>query len=251
MNTLKLIYLNLSFFLLFLLFSAIYIPVAIFVVFFLSLFSSKRSSMRRFHFAIAWYGLVIVSVLPFPLVRIQYKDYFKDTVFGPYIFVCNHRSFSDAFLVSRPCISSEAIQVGNTWPFRIPVIGFLARLAGFLNISEMPFEQFSKRAGELLDKGISIVAFPEGTRSGDNKMNQFYSSIFRVALETRRPIVPICISGNEHIPHRGTLLLRPGLIKIHKMPALQWNDFKHMNAYLLKNKIRNIIAIELNVIEGV
>ena len=249
MNALKSIYLNVSFYLLFLLFTAIYIPLAIFVIFFLSLFSSKRSSMKRLRFAISWYGFIIVSVLPFPLVRIQYRDYFKNNVSGPYIFVCNHRSFSDGFLVSKPCISSEAIQVVNTWPFSIPVIGFFAKLAGYPSVNEMPFEQFSKRVTELLDKGISIVAFPEGTRSGGKKINQFYSSIFRVVLKAHYPIVPICISGNEHIPSRDTLLLRPGLIKIHKMPALEWTDYKHMNAFKLKNKIRNIIACELDVIE--
>ena len=249
MNALKLLYLNVSFYLLFILFTIIYIPLAAFVIIFLSLFSSRRSAIRRFHFAISWYAFVIISIFLFPLVRIQYKDCFNN-IPGPYIFVCNHRSALDVFLASRPCIGDESIAVVNPWPLRIPIIGSVAKLAGYLSIKEMAFEEFSKRARELLGKGISIVAFPEGTRSGEKKMNQFYSPIFRIALETHRPIVPICISGSEHIPSRGSLLLRPGLIRIHKMPALQWGDYKDTNAYMLKNKVRNIMAGELAVIEG-
>ena len=247
MNVLKLIYLNTTFYLLFILFSAISIPLLSLFVAFLSLFLSHRNTMKRFRRAISWYGAVIIRILSFPLVRVFYKDYSKDKGKGPYIFVCNHRSSSDPFLIA--CLPYECIQIVNTWPFRLPVLGIFAKWAGYLNVKRMQFKEFSCKTIELLRQGVSIVAFPEGTRSANKKIGQFHSSIFRVALQAQCPIVPICISGNENIPPRGSLLLHQGIIKMHKLPCLQWEQYKDLGPFKLKNKVRDIIASELAAME--
>ena len=180
-------------------------------------------------------------------MRILYKDYGVNHPVGPYLFISNHRSASDAFLMAH--LSYESIQVVNIWPFRIPVIGFFAGLAGYLSIKEMSFDEFSQRAFELLKQGVCVITFPEGTRSENKKMGRFHSSIFRVALQSRCPIVPLCICGNENIPRKGSLLLRPGIVRMHKLPALQWEDYKNLSPFKLKNKVRNIIADELAAME--
>ena len=249
MKAFKLIYLNIVFYALFILFSIISIPLCALYVFFLSFYSSRRSTMKRIRLLIGWYALVIIRIIPFPLIKIQYKNYLENNIPGPYIFVCNHRSSSDPFLAASPVMPHECVQVVNIWPFKIPIIGPLARIAGYLSVKEMPFEEFSRKTSKLLSQGVSILVFPEGTRSGSKKMNQFYSSIFRVALKTQYPIVPICISGNEHIPARGSFLLRPGIIKIHKLSAFQWKDYKNLTPFVFKNRVRNIIAEELATIE--
>jgi len=248
MYELKLVCLNTIFYLSFIAFSMISIPLFVLFITSLSLLVSKRLVMKKFRRAISWYGAIIIRLLPFPFIRILFKDYGKKALKGPFLFVCNHRSASDAFLMS--CIPYECVQVVNIWPFQIPVIGILARLAGYLNINKMPFEKFSQRACELLKQGVSIIAFPEGTRSGNGNMGQFHGSIFRVGLMSRCPIVPICISGNENIPQRGSLLLRPGTIKVHKLPALGWKEYQKLNPFKLKNKVRDIIAGELAVMEA-
>jgi len=247
MKTLKLIYFNIVFYTLFLLFSVFSIPILSLSVIFLGLFSSHRSTMKRFRRAINWYGNVIIRVLPFPFVRFKYKDYAKNKGRGPYIFVCNHRSSSDPFLIG--CLPYELIQIVNTWPFRLPVLGIFARWAGYLNVKRMQFKEFSYKTIELLRQGVSIVAFPEGTRSRNKKIGQFHSSIFRVALQAQCPIVPICISGNEDIPPRGSLLLHQGIIKMHKLPGLEWEQYKDLGPFKLKNKVRDIIASELAAVE--
>jgi len=203
--------------------------------------------MRRVRRAISWYGKIIIRILPFPLIRVRYKNYVKNDVPGPYILVCNHQSASDPFLMA--CLPYECVQVVNIWPFRIPILGMFARFAGYLSVNEMSFEEFSRRVVDLLKKGVCIIAFPEGTRSGGKQMGNFHSSIFRIALQSQCSIVPLCISGNENIPSRGSLILYPGIIKVHKLPALQWEKYKDLKPVNLKNKIRNIIAEELAVMD--
>lgn len=248
-ETLILICFNFIFYLLFIIFSITGIPVFSAIVAIQSIFISHREGMKKFRRAISWYGLGVIKVIPFPFVRVFYKDLDKSDCSGPFIFVCNHRSASDPFLMA--CIPYEFVQVVNIWPFKLPVLGFMARAAGYLSVREMPFEEFSGKATELLKQGVSIVAFPEGTRSADGTLGQFHSSIFRVALTSGYPIAPVCITGNEKIPARGTLLLKPGTIRIHKLPHLKFKDFKGLSPYKLKTHVRRIIAGGIEAMEGI
>jgi 1-acyl-sn-glycerol-3-phosphate acyltransferase len=232
---------------LFLLFSAIGIPILTVFVTTLSIFISHRTTMKRFRRAISWYGRLVTSI-PFPFIKLCYEDHSNGETEGPYIFVSNHRSSTDAFLMCL--LPYEAVQIVNTWPFHIPVLGFYARLSGYLNIKQMPSDLFFETACRLLQSKVSIIFFPEGTRSGGKQMGNFHGAAFRLALMSKIPIVPICISGNENIPPRGSVLLRPGTIRVRRLPAITWNDYKDFNAFSLKNRVREIISRELQCMES-
>jgi len=247
-EALILICFNTIFYILFIMFSFLGIPLLSLIGAFQYIFISHRNAMKKFRRAISWYGLVIVKVLPYPFVMVRYEDLDKTKIAGPFIFACNHRSASDPFLMA--CLPYEFVQVVNIWPFKLPVLGFMAKWAGYLSVREMPFESFSKKAAVLLNDGVSIVAFPEGTRSADGSLGQFHGSIFRVALQTGSPVVPVCITGNEKIPARGTLLLRPGTIKIHKLSPITHDEYRGFTPYKLKNMVRQLIADEIEVMEG-
>ncbi|MBI4848348.1 MAG: 1-acyl-sn-glycerol-3-phosphate acyltransferase [Nitrospirae bacterium] len=223
------------------------IPVLIIFVTLIALVAPKRYVMKRFRRAISWYGKGM-ALVPFPFVRVRYEDHSKGNSQGPYIFVSNHRSASDAFLMS--VLPHEAIQVVNIWPFRIPVLGFFARFAGYLNIRVMDHELFLEKAAKLLDDKVSIIFFPEGTRSGGREMGSFHGSAFRLALQTNASIVPICITGNENMPPKGSWLMKPGTIKIRRLPAIQPQDYKGANVFTLKNRVREIMGRELDSMEG-
>ena len=243
LNFITLLLLNTQFYILFLLCTFICIPIFSIIVAAQALFLSHRSTMKRFRRAIKWYGTIIIKVLPLPFVRIIYEDVDQDKSIVQCIYICNHIASSDPFLMA--VLPLDLIQIVNKWPFRIPILGIFARLSGYLSVNEMSFENFSDRVSSLLAQGISIAAFPEGTRSGGKNMGQFHGAMFRIALQTRHPIVPVCITGNEKIPLKGSLLIRPGKIRIRKLKALKWDDYKKMTPFKLKNLVRNILAKEM------
>ncbi len=248
-NALKIAWLNVSFYPLFLLFSVVSIPILSLAGLVSWLFLPKRILQRRFRRAISFYGAVVIRVLPYPLVRIDYVDDDPATADGPLVFVCNHRASSDAFLLA--CLPFECVQVVKDWPLRLPVLGPYAKWAGYLSVTELPFEEFSRRAAGLIAQGACVAGFPEGTRSGTLALGPFNSALFRVALETRCSIVPLCISGNEDVPRRGSLLLRPAVIRIRKLPAIRGADFGHMNAYKLKHHVRDVMAEALTRLDAI
>ena len=229
-------------------YSLVTIPTAIFYVLAMAIFSTHRSTIERIRRFIGFWAMG-VSYFTLPFVKVRYRSSKKNDKTGPSIYVCNHRSFLDGFLVAHPCWKYESIQVVNIWPFRIPVIGWIARLAGYLNVNSMSFDDFSNIARRLIEEGVSIVCFPEGTRSKDKTTGAFHSSMFRIALQTNCSIVPVCISGNETVLRRGNIMLRPGVVKVHELPALQWEEYKDMTSFQLKNKVRERIVRELSVME--
>jgi 1-acyl-sn-glycerol-3-phosphate acyltransferase len=242
----KLILLNLYFYTFFILLSSIVIPMLTLLVAVSRIFQSHRKTMRRFRRAISWYGKIIAAI-PYPFIKLRYEDHAKNGIDGPYIFVCNHRAASDAFLMC--VLPYEVVQIVNVWPFRIPVLGLYAKFSGYLNIRMMSHEQFMEKATKLLSEKTSIVFFPEGTRSKDGTMGSFHGAAFRLALETKASVVPLCITGNERIPPKGSLLLRPGTIQVRRLPAIPWNEYKDLNAFAFKNRVWNVINAELSVME--
>jgi 1-acyl-sn-glycerol-3-phosphate acyltransferase len=239
---------NIYFYIAFLLVSALVIPVLTSFVTFMGLFLSTRKTMKRFRRAISWYGKAVVAIA-FCFIKLRYEDISNgDRLQEPFIFVCNHRSTSDAFLMC--VLPYEVIQIVNSWPFRIPVLGFYARWSGYLNINNMQSEVFFEKASGLLKEKVSIVFFPEGTRSGGRKVGNFHGAAFRLALKSKAPIVPLCISGNENIPPKGSLLLHPGTIRVRRLPAIGWDDYKDLSVFALKNMVRERIIRELNHMEN-
>ena len=243
MRILKIAFLNLFFYTFFIIFSLIAFINLGSLIILLLLFLSKRKIFKFLRQAIRLYGAVIIRILPFPLIRINYKNCSRNDPPGPYLFVCNHRAASDPFFMA--VFPYEIVQVVNIWPFRLPALGIIAKIAGYLSVREMPYTEFANKTRKLIAEGVSIAAFPEGTRSRDKSIGQFHSAIFRTAIETHAAIVPVCITGNELVPPIGSPFLRPGIIKIHRLPALTWDEYRTFSAFKLKNYCRDIMAKEV------
>lgn len=206
----------------------------------------RRKTLRLVRRTISYYGATILRC-GWPLVRVRYVDHAPGEA-PPFVYVANHRSASDAYLMA--CLPCEAVQVVNIWPFRIPFLGAVARIAGYLSVREMPLENFLRRGTELLSQGVSVIAFPEGTRSGSRTMGPFHGSAFRLAIHAGARIAPLAISGNENIPRRGSLWLRPGRIAIHKLPALDAAQYQTLGAFRLKSVAQAMIRQHLDRMEG-
>jgi 1-acyl-sn-glycerol-3-phosphate acyltransferase len=247
-NFLKKLVLNLSFYTLLIPFSLVAVPVLTLFIAVQAPFVGHLGAMRLFRRAIRWYGFVVIYLLPRPLVRVRFENHSGGPIPDPSIVICNHRSSSDPFLMAVLPLD-QAVQVVNTWPFRLPLWGPMAKWAGYLGVNDMPVEEFFGRASAMLKQGVSVIAFPEGTRTRTMEVGPFHGTLFRLALETRAPILPLCILGSERVPPRGTMVLNPGPVVLRSLPPVTWDQYKDLTAFQLKNKVRELIARELVVME--
>lgn len=213
----------------YLLFGFVVVPVYLLVT------RSRRKARWLIRRLISTYGTSTLRCA-WPWVKIRYANQTKDGV-PPFIFVANHRAATDAYLMGS--MPYECLPVINIWPTKIPIFGRVARLAQYLNVRQMPFEEFQAQGSELLAQGVSIIAFPEGRRSGSSVMGPFHGSIFRLALACGVPIVPVAIHGNERIPPRGSFVLHPGRITITRLPAIGPDVYHDDSPFTLKNRVRD------------
>lgn len=116
----------------------------------------------------------------------------------PVVFAANHASWFDIPLVAQ-CIPSTFKFVASASLSKLPLIG--QQLCGGKHVlidrrSRRSQLRSFKESVQWLKDGVSIMAFPEGTRSRDGKMaKKFKGGVFAMATKTKVPIVPISIVG--------------------------------------------------------
>jgi 1-acyl-sn-glycerol-3-phosphate acyltransferase len=232
----------------YLLFSLAYIPLALILGTLVALlFLSHRSALRMTRWLIPLYGAVTVC-LAWPWIRLHVENRSGIAPGQPCLFISNHQSIGDPYLLGL--FPNEFVFLSNSWPFRIPVIGAFARLAGYLDVQALSPQVLCEKSARLLSEGVALFGFAEGTRTRTGGLGPFHATHFRLALQARVPIVPFCIAGFHRILPRGHFLLRPGTIHVHALPALLPSDFEHLTAHQLKQKVWNLIAAELTLLEG-
>jgi 1-acyl-sn-glycerol-3-phosphate acyltransferase len=87
-------------------------------------------------------------------------------------------------------------------------------------------------AKPLLSGGVSVVFFPEGTRSADGRLARFKKGGFVMARQLDLEIVPVSISGSYAVLPKGCLFPRPGTIEVTIQPPIAPRDFSDDAALL-------------------
>lgn len=195
------------------------------------------------------YGRGLIKYAIRPLITCEFIKDFEGPIKPGSVFVLNHNSFSDTFVFGLLPFM-DAVMVVRAWPFKIPVLGFFARHAGYLKIDEDSSEASLQSAAELLRQKVSIMIFPEGTRAGDNAMGRFHSLAFKIASENKADIIPMVITGNRQCPKRGSFIMRPVQVTLRALHPITPDYYSDVNLFVLKNKIRNLICRNLALMEG-
>jgi 1-acyl-sn-glycerol-3-phosphate acyltransferase len=97
--------------------------------------------------------------------------------------------------------------------FRYPVYGAFMRSRGTLPVrrgSPRDFVRLQQQMGEELERGHSLLVFPEGTRTLNGRLGELQPGVFRIAQALRAPIVPVTVTGMYRVMRKGSLLIRPG-----------------------------------------
>ncbi len=132
-----------------------------------------------------------------------------------YMFVSNHQSIYDipVIFASLPfqlrIIAKESL--GN-----FPFLGWHLRRAGHLLVDRSNPDRAGilRRWRGLVNDHLSLIIFPEGTRSADGRVRRFRGGSFLLALEAGLTIVPLSIDGSRHVMQKGRLMTCPGHVTL-------------------------------------
>ena len=132
-----------------------------------------------------------------------------------YVFISNHQSIYDipVIFASLPfqlrIIAKESLG-------RVPFLGWHLIRAGHLLVDRRNPDRSGilKRWRRLVSDHLSLIIFPEGTRSADGHVGHFKAGSFLLALEAGLTIVPVTVSGTIHVMKKGRLMTCPGHVTL-------------------------------------
>lgn len=199
-----------------LIFISLLLILGIFIVF--PVLISKKGDRVSIVLIRVWAGLwSMLSGIHYEIHGLDHIDRSQ-----PYIYMFNHRSFVDAPVIPM-AIPQPLRALGKKELSKIPFFGWVVgKLAIWVDRTSLESRRKSvEKLVQVLSSGTSVVVAPEGTRNDTHEtVLPFQKGAFRLAIETGIPILPMAVIGADRIMKRGSLLLRPGTIRIYFSEAL-------------------------------
>ena len=132
---------------------------------------------------------------------------------GGVVYVANHLSSMDIPVLSAYLPTSFRF-LAKTSLFRTPFIGWHLRGGGHIRVireSKVAAVKALELARQVVERGISVVVFAEGSRS-DGKLQRFKAGAAHLAIKAGVPVVPVAIVGTDRLMPKGTLQYFPGRV---------------------------------------
>jgi 1-acyl-sn-glycerol-3-phosphate acyltransferase len=177
----------------------------------------------------------------FPFWRIHIEGQWPAR--GAYVIVPNHQSFLDIFVLCN--IHQEWKWVAKRELFKIPMFGWGFSLTGSISLDRGDLasaKSVMEKSRRYIEDGISVLIFPEGTRSEDGKLLPFKPGAFKLAIETGAPVLPIAISGSAEGMPKGGPWVRPAQITVRILEPVSTTGLTGRDVRRLREIVRNRIA---------
>ena len=164
-----------------------------------------------------------------------------------YILVSNHQSSFDIFTLLG-YLPIQFRWIAKAELFRAPFMGWAMTRIGYISIErDSPKKAYRSmlRAAEAVKNGVSVLIFPEGTRSPDGKLQAFKKGVFLIALKSQAPILPITLQGTAKILQKGDWRIYPGDVRITIDPPLETAGIPAEKEEELSQRVRSTLMKNL------
>jgi 1-acyl-sn-glycerol-3-phosphate acyltransferase len=211
------------------------------------LFDRKRIAI---HWFLMYESLFLSHLMPIWTFHIEGRE--KAEKQTTYVIISNHQSMLDILLIN--CLRYKFKWISKKENFNVPVIGLYLRMARYITVDrgneESKLEMLEK-SSDCLKEGISIMIFPEGTRSLNNEIGFFKRGAFQLALQANVPILPVLIDGTGGILPKHGLIFRSGYqIRINVLDPVNPADFATSDPDNLALQISVLMTTRLNEIRA-
>jgi 1-acyl-sn-glycerol-3-phosphate acyltransferase len=160
---------------------------------------------------------------------------------GTCVFVSNHQSLYDIPILFR-AIPRDLRVIAKDSLGSVPFLGWHLRRNGHLLVDRRrPGPGILKRMRRLVARDVSLIAFPEGTRSYDGRLGRFKGGVFLLAIEHGLPIVPVTLDGSRHVMSRGRLTVRPGRVVLTIHEPVSTSGLRREDSRMLADRVRAIV----------
>jgi 1-acyl-sn-glycerol-3-phosphate acyltransferase len=205
-------------------------------------FDRQRFVTHRF---LVCQSILISSMIP--IWKIQTEGRGKALHGTTYVIIANHQSILDILLINR--LRYRFKWISKIENVRVPVLGWYLKMAGYITVNrgnEESKTEMLERSLKYLKEGISIMIFPEGTRSLNGEIGFFKRGAFQLAIQAEVPILPVVIDGTFGILPKHGLKFGSGFhARIKVLDPVMPSAFGTDNADILAGKLKLLMQSEL------
>ena len=187
--------------------------------------------------------IAVTAVKLNPLWRFDATGAFIQDPRRPYVAVSNHESYADIFLISH--LPWEMKWLSKETMFKIPCFGWMMRMAGDISVRRGERSSAVKAMADARDrlrKRVSVMIFPEGTRSRTGEMLPFKDGAFRLALEAGVPILPIVVAGTREAMAKGTFQFQRARARVKVLAPIETVGLTLDDVVSLRERTRAVMA---------
>ncbi|MCX5700422.1 MAG: lysophospholipid acyltransferase family protein [Candidatus Omnitrophica bacterium] len=209
-----------------------------FVVFFVVIISWPFDKSRKLaHAQCFWWSNCILRMNPFWKLEVNGLENIDHK--KTYVIISNHQSMADIVVLYK--IHTQFKWVSKESLFRVPFIGWCLSLTKHIKLARGEFSSIKKiyrEAAEWLRKDMSVLFFPEGTRSETDEMNVFQNGAFKLAIKEKKPILPICLKGTRETIPKGSWVFRATVkASLTVLPAIETSQLSPGDFVLLRDEV--------------
>lgn len=189
-------------------------------------------------------GLIFITRVAGLRVRVEGRE---NIPAGACMFAANHTSNADAPAIVG-AIPQRLSIFGRKTLFDIPIVGLAFRLAKFVPVDRGNRDaalESVKQAVEFMKEGLSLLVYPEGTRSPDGRLHRFKKGAFVMAIEAGVPIIPVACSGAHRIMKKKSLVIHPGQVTVRFGKPIDASAYTIERRDELARRVHDAIASEL------
>jgi 1-acyl-sn-glycerol-3-phosphate acyltransferase len=186
-------------------------------------------------------GVITTRLTPY--WRFSYRGTMPTDPRRPYVVVSNHESFTDILLISH--LPWEMKWLSKAELFRIPFMGWLMYLAGDVPVKRgfgpSAVEAMAK-CREILARKVSVMIFPEGTRSTTMDLLPFKDGAFRLAIDAGVPILPLALHGTGTALRKHDWRIGRSTAVVEVLSPVETAGLTPADVPALKERVRKLIV---------
>ncbi len=210
----------------------------------IALFPFDRNR-KTAHAQCYWWSDFLTGMNPFWDLRVNGLEHIDKK--QAYVIVVNHQSLADIIVLYK--IRTQFKWVAKASLFKVPFVGWCLSLARHIRLSRGKFASIKKVYAEAqwwLRAGVSVLFFPEGTRSRTDEMNEFQNGAFKLAIKEKKPILPISIDGTrDAIPRGSWIFTAKTLCRLTVHKPIETAGFEIGDFGRLKSMVREQLSVGL------
>lgn len=154
-----------------------------------------------------WWSDAVIGLNPFWKVKVKGLENINHK--KTYVVIANHQSMADIAALYQAKMQFKWVAKASL--FKVPFIGWCLSLIKHIKLRRGDFTSIKEiyhQAGKWLQEDMSVLFFPEGTRSKNGRMGEFQNGAFKLAIKEKKPILPICLKGTQAVIPKGSWIFK-------------------------------------------